>query len=159
MPFARIRDMKSLPFSVFKRAGRPCYLVAFKNDETGEYLPAISTRQKTEEEAVKTAFAWLRDGIPGRDGRLDVKRYSLRGMAKSADVTKANAVFICKELSRRGFLKSFVMAESRQAVGFGEFLRGFWDYENSPYVKEKLRKRHGIHRRYVKGQAQNAERY
>ena len=57
MPFARIRDMKSLPFSVFKRANRPCYLVAFKNEETGEYFPAISTKQKTEAEAVKTALA------------------------------------------------------------------------------------------------------
>jgi hypothetical protein len=80
MPFARIEDMKSLPFSVFKRAGRPCYLVAFKNEATGEYFPAISTRKKDEAEAVKTAFAWLRDGIPrkrpenkneSRGGNLD----------------------------------------------------------------------------------------
>jgi len=48
MPFARIREMKSLPFSVFKRANRPCYSVSFKNEKTGEYYPAISTLQKTE---------------------------------------------------------------------------------------------------------------
>ena len=42
--------MKSLPFSVFKRANRPCYPVSFKNEATGEYYPAISTRQKTEGE-------------------------------------------------------------------------------------------------------------
>jgi hypothetical protein len=124
--------MKSLPFSVFKRADRPCYLVAFKNEETGEYLPAISTRRKTEAEAVKIAFAWLRDGIPGREGRLDVRQYSLRNMARSAELTKADAGFICKELLRRGFLKSYVLAESKQAVDFGEYLRGFWDYEHSP---------------------------
>jgi len=94
MPLARIKDMKSLPFSVFKRADRPCYLVAFKNEETGEYLPAISTKQKTEAEAIKTAFAWLRDGIPDRNDRLDVKRYSLRDMAKSADITKADVPFL-----------------------------------------------------------------
>jgi integrase len=151
--------MKSLPFSVFKRADRPCYLVAFKNEETGEYLPAISTKQKTESEAVKTAFTWLRDGIPNKEGSLNVKQYSLRDMAKSADVTKADAVFICKELQRRGFLKSYVLAESRQAVDFGEYLRGFWDYENSPYVKEKLRKKHSLHRRYVKGQSGDVEKY
>jgi hypothetical protein len=132
MPFARIEDMKSLPFfSVFKRADRPCYLVSFKNEETGEYLPAISTGQKDEAEAVKTAMAWLRDGIPRKDGRLDVKRYGLRDMAKSADLTKADAVFICKELLRRGFLKSYVMAGSRRDVDFGEYLREFWDYERS----------------------------
>jgi integrase len=159
MPFARIEDMKSLPFSVFKRAGRPCYLVAFKNEATGDYLPAISTRQRDEAEAVKTAFAWLRDGIPGSEGRTDVRQYSLRAMAKEADITKADAAFICKELSRRGFLKSYVLAESRQAVNLGEFLRGFWDFDRSPYVAEKLRKRHGIHRCYVKKQARDVEKY
>jgi integrase len=151
--------MKNLPFSVFKRADRPCYLVAFKNEETGEYLPAISTKQKTESEAVETAFIWLRNGIPCGKDRLNIKQYSLRNMAKSADVTKADAVFICKELQRRGFLKSYVMAESRQAVDFGEYLRGFWDYENSPYVRERLRKKHSLHRRYVKGQAGDVEKY
>ncbi len=159
MPFARVRNMKNLPFSVFKRADRPCYLVAFKNDETGEYLPAISTKQKTESEAVKTAFTWLRDGIPNREGCINIKQYSLRDMAKSADITKADAVFICKELQRRGFLKSYVLAESKQAVDFGEYLREFWNYENSPYVKEKLRKKHGLHRRYVKGQSGDVEKY
>ena len=151
--------MKSLPFSVFKRADRPCYLVSFKNEATGEYLPAISTRQKVEAEAVKTAIAWLRDGIPGKDGRLGVKQYSLRDMAKSAGITKADAVFICKELSRRGFLKSYVMTESKQAVDFGEYLRGFWDYDHSAYVREKLRKRHSLHRRYVTGQTGGVEKY
>ena len=151
--------MKSLPFSVFKRVDRPCYLVAFKNEETGEYLPAISTRQKTEAEAVKTAFTWLRDGIPNKEGCMNVKQYSLRDMAKSADITKADAVFICKELQRRGFLKSYILAESKQAVDFGEYLRGFWDYENSPYVREKLRKKHSLHRRYVKGQSGDVEKY
>ena len=151
--------MKSLPFSVFKRADRPCYLVSFKNEVAGEYLPAISTKQKVESEAVKTAIAWLRDGIPGKDGRVDVKQHSLRDMAKSASVTQADAVFICKELHRRGFLKSYVMTESKQAVDFGEYMRGFWDYDNSPYIKEKLRKKHGIHRRYVTGQAGSAAKY
>jgi hypothetical protein len=88
MPFARIEDMKSLPFSVFRRTDRPCYLVSFKNEETGEYLPAISTGQKDEDEAFKTAITWLRDGIPRKDDRLDVKRYGLRDMAKSVTLQK-----------------------------------------------------------------------
>jgi hypothetical protein len=63
--------MKNLPFSMFKRADRPCYLVSYKNEATGEYYPAISTRQKDEAEALKTDFAWLRDGIPLK--RMPVK--------------------------------------------------------------------------------------
>jgi hypothetical protein len=43
-----------------------------------------------------------------------------------------------------GFLKTYVMAGSRQTVDFALFLTNFWDYENSPYVREKLRKHHYI---------------
>jgi hypothetical protein len=56
MSFARIRDMKHLPFSVFKRTGRRFYSVKFKNEKTGKYLPAISTRQETEAAAITMAF-------------------------------------------------------------------------------------------------------
>jgi hypothetical protein len=45
---------KPLPFSVFKRARQPSYLVAFKNLQTGAYMPPISTRQTDEAEAIKT---------------------------------------------------------------------------------------------------------
>ena len=55
------------PFSVFLRGDRPCYYVAFKNEETGNYLPAISTkipRNKGKAVAEKQAWAWYRDDIP-----------------------------------------------------------------------------------------------
>jgi hypothetical protein len=42
--------MAKLPFSIFKRAGRRFFYVSFKNAETGEYLPAISTKQETEDQ-------------------------------------------------------------------------------------------------------------
>jgi hypothetical protein len=59
---------------VFKRAKRPCYVVAFKNPETGKYLPPISTRQVSESAAVQTAIAWFRDGIPQQNGKtVDLK--------------------------------------------------------------------------------------
>jgi hypothetical protein len=50
---------KPLPFSVFKRANRPSYLVAFKNEKTGTYLPPISTQQTDEAAAIKTAYDLL----------------------------------------------------------------------------------------------------
>ncbi|GHV82286.1 hypothetical protein AGMMS49991_08440 [Spirochaetia bacterium] len=52
---AFVVTMKHLPFSVFRRADRPFYSVAFKNEKTGEYLPAISTRKETEAEATTNA--------------------------------------------------------------------------------------------------------
>jgi hypothetical protein len=59
--------MNAFPFSVYKRSDRPFYSVSFK-DASGKYLPAISTKQTTETEAVQVAFRWLRDGIAEKDG-------------------------------------------------------------------------------------------
>ena len=42
--FARIKDMKRLPFSIYKRSNSRNYYVKFNNEETGDYLPAISTK-------------------------------------------------------------------------------------------------------------------
>jgi len=147
--------MKSLPFSVFKRAGRPCYLVAFKNEETGEYYPAISTRQKTEAEAVKTAFAWLRDGIPQKREtvKVQVQDLSLKDTARKIK-TKAEAEILIEEMKRLGWIKSYVLVETMAAQDFAAFLSGFWDWEKSPYIKEKRRKNHGIHKRHCKQQEQ-----
>jgi len=145
--------MKNLPFSVFKRADRPCYSVSFKNEATGEYYPAISTRQKTEAEAVKTAFAWLRDGIPQKRiaVRVQVQDLSLKDTVRKIK-TIAEAEILIEEMKRAGWVKSYVLAESPAAQDFIAFLSDFWDWEKSPYIKEKRRKNHGIHRKHCKQQ-------
>jgi integrase len=144
--------MSELPFSIYKQAGRRYYQAAFKNETTGQYLTAISTKQETKAAAIKTAFQWLRDGIPRKGGTVPLKTYTLRDMARKSDVSAADCEFICRELRRRGLLKSYVMAETEAAVSFTDYLLNFWDFDNSPYVKEKLRKNHGIHRYYCKSQ-------
>jgi hypothetical protein len=81
-----IRNMKkTLPFSIFKRANRPSYLVAFKNELTGTYLPPISTRQTDEATAIKVAYEWFKNGIPNKDKVMNLKEYSLRDLAKEID--------------------------------------------------------------------------
>jgi integrase len=156
---ARIGDMKHLPFSVFKRSGRRFFSVKFKNEVTGDYLPAISTKQETESAAMATAFQWLKDGVPRHGEAVPLKKYTLRDMAKEADITPEDAEYICGELRRRGLLKTFILSESREAVPFADFLLTFWDFDNSPYIREKLRKNHGIHRYYCKAQLGTAKAY
>jgi integrase len=141
--------MKQLPFLVFKRKQRRFFYVRFKDGQTGEYLPVISTKKETKAEAIQTAFDWLKNGIPQKGEPVDFKKYTLRDMAKGADISKADAEFICKELQRRGLLKSYVLEDSVQAIDFISYLTNFWDWEKSPYIKEKLRRNHGIHRRYA----------
>jgi integrase len=151
--------MKQLPFSVFKKGQRRFFYVRFKNEQTGEYLPVISTKKETKAEAIQTAFDWLRNGIPQKGEPINFKKYTLRDMAKEADITKADAEYICKELQRRGLLKSYVLEESVQAIDFVTYLTDFWDWEKSPYIKEKLRRNHGLHKRYAIEMTGTIKRY
>ncbi|GHV42235.1 hypothetical protein AGMMS49546_20180 [Spirochaetia bacterium] len=80
-------------------------------------------------------------------------------MAEAATLSKTDAEYICQELVRRGFLESYILAGTRPAIGFIDFLTEFWDFEKSPYVKEKLRKNHGIHKMHCNQQWKNIANY
>ena len=41
-------------------------------------------------------------------------------MAKSAEISKDDSVFICKELQKRGLLKSYIIPESKNTVSLSE---------------------------------------
>ena len=177
--------MARLPFSVFRRKGRRFFYVQFKC-KNGDYLPAVSTRQTTESSAIETAFQWLRDGKPSKissgaikpkapekgqpfethstseNTPLNIAPFNISISMREAlrDIKNtAEAEFLCKELKRRGFLKAYAVAGTGQAVDFLSFLRNFWEYDSSPYIKEKLRKNHGIHRNYTIGQKQAVEKF
>jgi integrase len=148
--------MARLPFSVFRREGRRFYYVQFKG-EKGEYLAAVSTKQTSEAQAIEIAFKWLREGKPlsGGEGTVKVPLLDVLRDVK----TPSEAEFICKELNRLGLLKSYVITGSQKAVNFSEFLLNFWDYDASPYIKEKLHKDHAIHRNYTVGQTVSIKKY
>jgi integrase len=149
--------MPTYPFSLFKRADRPCFLVSFK-DENGKYLPPLSTKMKDEQEALKIAFQWLQDGVPKKQNTVKVHSLSLRETVKSLKDNEEAQTMIT-ELKRQGWLKSFVINNTPQAEEFIQFLSNFWNWDNSPYIKEKLRKAHSIHRRHCKMQSQSITLY
>ena len=144
--------MNDYPFSIFKRADRSCYSVAF-NDPNGKQLRPVSTGKKTEKEAMQAAFQMLRDGIPQREKALTVQDLSFKHMVKKVTCEK-EAGLILGELQRTGWVKGFVVKNTEAAVDFISFLDTFWDWDTSPYIKEKLRKNHGIHKRHCKLQRQ-----
>lgn len=150
----------SLPYSIFKRADRPYYLVSFKNDITGEYLPAISTKQTTKSAAIKTAIEWLRNGIPQKSGsELSLKTMSLRSVFREAELTNEDAAFLIEEMKRRNLIRSAVFTGSKQDRDFGQFLEDCWTWDKSEYISEKLRRDHSIHRTYAKSQLLSARKY
>jgi hypothetical protein len=82
-------------------------------------------------------------------------------IAKESDFSDAE--FIVNELKRQSFLKSAVLIGTKQDRDFTDFIINFWDYDNSPYIysihKERLRKNHGIHRRYCHEQLRVVKKY
>ncbi|MDR0472787.1 MAG: site-specific integrase [Treponema sp.] len=148
--------MPCLPFSVFRRKGRKFFYVQYKS-KSGGYLPAVSTKQTSEDAAIETAFKWYREGLPAKKERGNIG-ISLKDALRGAR-TSAEAEFICKELKRQGLLKTYVISDTKQAVDFPAYLQNFWDFDNSPYVKERRRKNHGIHKNYTIGQRLSAEKY
>ena len=149
--------MSAIPFSVFKRANRPCYLVAFK-DADGSYLPALSTKKKNEDDAMAVAYQWLRDGIPQKKAAIKAQEMSLAATAQSVR-TSADAINLLSELTKMGWMKSYVIKETPAAESLISYLTNFWEWDTSPYINEKLRKSHGIHKRHCKKQKQCIDLY
>ena len=149
--------MNAYPFTVFKRSNRPYYFVSYK-DSNGKFLSPISTKQKTEKEAMQIAFAWLRDGIPKKQTAVTVQDLSFKEIIRKIK-TREETEYIMTELKRLGLIKSYVLSETPKAQDFITFLKTFWDWDTSPYVKEKLRKSHGIHRKHCKAQEGSIPRY
>jgi integrase len=149
--------MNAFPFSIFKRADRPFYSVAFK-DASGKYLPAISTKQSTKAEAVQVAFRWLRDGIPQKKTALSVSKLALKHFTRQIE-TVEDAELVLNALKARNLVKSFVLPDTKKAVDFLLFLSDFWDWDNSAYVREKRRKKHSIHQYHCKRMKSSVEHY
>ena len=149
--------MNAYPFSIFKRADRPSFLVSFK-DENGNYLPPLSTKKKSREDALQVAFRWLKEGIPQKQEKTTVQNLSLKNAAKKID-SESEARIIINELKQSGLVKTYVLNNTEQAENFISFLKTFWAWEKSPYIKEKLRKSHGIHRLHCIKQGQAIVRY
>jgi len=149
--------MNAYPFTLFKRSNRPYYFVAYK-DENGKCLNPISTKMKDENEALKVAFNWLRTGIPRKNTVVNVSDLSLKDTARKIK-NENEAELILGELKRLGMLKSYVLKNTPAAENCIEYLLNFWDWEKSPYINDKLRKKHGIHKRHCKLQWQAILRY
>jgi integrase len=149
--------MNAYPFSIFKRADRSCFSVAFK-DANGKYLRPVSTGKKTETEAIQAAFAMLRDGIPQGSQSVTVHDLSLKDMVRKMN-TGTEADIVLSEMKRLGWVKSVILKNTPQAVDFISFLTSFWDWDTSPYINDKLRKKHGIHKMHCLKQKQAVKLY
>jgi integrase len=80
---------------------------------------------------------------------VKVQDLSLKDIARNIK-TEAEAETLLSELRRFGWVKSYILKETPAADLLTSFLKTFWDWEKSPYINEKRRKNHSIHKRYCR---------
>lgn len=121
---------------------------------TGQKLSARSTGTKNRDEAMLIIAKWLETGIP--TGRIRKPRpietaigieNILRAIRKT-DINSDDALRIVQALKERELISISAVKTDKGAVSFNEFLEEFWDYEASPYVREKLAHGHSIGKRH-----------
>jgi integrase len=122
--------------------------------QTGHKLTARSTGTKNRDEALLKIAEWLKTGIP--TGRVRKPRTLeaaagieniLRSIRKT-DLDSDDALRIIQALKDRGLIDIATVKSGKGAVSFTEFLEEFWDYEASPYVREKRAHGHSIGKRH-----------
>ena len=128
----------------------------FLNPETGMRVCVRTIEAKSDHEAAEIAAGWVHNGIPKRQrGRTQVYKRSavqskeaviglaaiLKAIKSSPDLDQAGAMEIARTLKTMGLLKLGVSLSVQGDLDFIKFLRGFWDYDKSLYLKD--RRAHG----------------
>lgn len=134
--------------------GRKSYIAEILDPVTGQRVCFRSTGTKNRDEAVMLVSGWLRDGIPlkkrGRSpkpaGVLTVKATVglsaiLKSVENTTELDATGAQQIVEALRSRGLIDFPTVKSGPGNVEFVTYLQKFWDYESSPYIREK--KAHG----------------
>ena len=133
-------------FCIFKRSGQRIFYAQIKNPETGKYLPARSTGTTDKSEAYMIAANWIRDGVP-TSKKSSVKRplqevYTLDSIIHvlgTTNIDTNDALRITSILQDKGIVNNVsINKTNKKDLYLIPFLQEFWDYDKSPYVREKL---------------------
>lgn len=130
-------------FYLYKRGG--VYYAKLINPETGTPMNARSTGTTDKEEALFVIAGWLKEGLPSdsKGGCRDVRSVFalgaiLEAIGKDTTLDEAGAAKIVEALHKRGLVDAVIPRSGPGSELFIDFLRRFWNYEESPYIREKL---------------------
>lgn len=124
------------------------------NQETGKRLTAKSTGKKNRDDAMLVVAEWLSSGVPvsrTRRTRPVTVALGLDAILSSIRKTELNsddAMSIVAALKDRGLIDVTAVKSGQGSQDFITFLETFWNYESSPYVREKLAHGQSIGKRH-----------
>ena len=152
-------------YYLYKRGST--YYAKLVNPTNGKILEARSTHTQNEDEANLEVAKWLLNGIPQGSGNKETtpiatafKLEDFLSWIKNDQgfgIPETKRVLSC--LEGRGLVIAAVAANERSAELVSDFLLRFWDYEKSPYIKEKLAHGQRIGRLHASDSLKRVNRY
>lgn len=140
------------PYSIFKNPSG-IYYVQFRLPDGGRST-SKSTGSRSRLEAERIAMKWVVNGnIPTRINSKEEKSTSVDSLdvinkLRTTIFSDSDIKSIIKVLKDRGYISSAIISKSPETRSMNDFLLEFWDFERSPYIKEKKLKGQSIHRSY-----------
>ncbi len=143
--------MRQDRFSLYRRGS--VWYVQFYNPHTRKYLSGRSTGESNRNAALLIVAEWLRDGLPepARGSRRLRELLDLDlalSIIRRAPLTPDDAERLVRILEDRQLIEDTVIKAGPGSEPFTGFLERFWDYEQSPYVRERLAHGQRISRRH-----------
>ena len=143
--------MRQDRFSLYRRGS--IWYVQFYNPLTRKYLSGRSTGESNRNAALLTVAEWLRDGLPeparGSRRLRELLDFDVAlSIVRSAPLTSDEAERLVGVLRDRQLIENAVIKAGPGSEPYITFLEHFWDYEQSPYVRERLAHGQRISRRH-----------
>jgi len=124
-----------------------------------------STGCTTRDEALEVVYGWLRDGIPSPysdatrpvEAFLDLDRIIC--IIRADSFKPEDAKKILHAMQDRGFIDGGSVCQGKGSEFFITWLENFWNYDTSPYVAEKLARKHSMGKRRCYDQCNNIKNH
>ena len=146
------KEKSMRPFYLHRRQG--VWYAELVDQATGKKLNARSTETTDRDQAVMKVALWLKTGVPtSRKGKPRpveeaVGTQSILRAVKNTDLNGNDAIKIVNVLKERGLVDVSIVKAGQGSILFTDFLRQFWNYVDSPYVREKKSYGHNLGRRH-----------
>lgn len=140
------------PYLIYKKPNGFFYAEILLPD--GTHANKKSTGSRNCAEAEKIVMGWVVNGniptcINGKaNNKTNVDKITFFNNLRNYDFTSEEVLKIVQTLQDRNLLQSYVLPNTPQNQSIEKYLEDFWNYDKSPYVREKKLRGLSIHRAY-----------
>ena len=138
------------PFSLYKRSNGVYYAYLI-NPVTGKRLSGRSTGTKNKAEAEFIVIGWLRNGtLPQKSLQQVITVDTAITAVRSEEWEPDDIKRLIEAMKDRGFIDSArLVGNGPESQPLIPFLENFWNWEISPYVKERKAFGFSCHKRHI----------